>query len=88
MNLTPLNMYVLIKPEPHKQTEAAFLTPEKAQHDSKMGTVIDISATCPNDVKAGDTVIYLKVSGTAFGGNEIINYSDLLGVIKKEELTL
>lgn len=85
MRLIPLNMYVLVHPEEKKMDESRFVVPETSQHECRVGRVVDVSVMCPKEVNPGDLVLFLRVHGNAFGDDIVINWADLLGIIKEDK---
>ena len=95
-SVKPLDDRVLVKPtEPETKTKSGIFLPESAKEKPMTGTVVavgpgkllDDGKRSALSVKAGDTVVYGKYSGTEvdIDGDEhmILRESELLGVIEK-----
>ena len=92
----PLDDRVLVKPtEAETKTKSGIFLPESAKEKPMTGTVVatgpgklsDTGERTALSVKAGDTVLYGKYSGTEvdIDGDQhmILRESELLGVIEK-----
>lgn len=95
MKLKPLADRVVIKPaEAEEKTKSGILLPDAAKEKPTRGKVVsagpgrldDKGKVMPLSVKAGDTVIYGKYSGTEVevGGEKfvIVRESELYGVVE------
>ena len=90
INITPLADRVIIKQAAAETTTASgIIIPDTAQEKPQKGSVIAVGKGTkdnPITVKAGDTVLYGKYSGTELKHQEedylIIKESDILAIIK------
>jgi chaperonin GroES len=95
MKLKPLADRVVIKPaEAEEKTKSGILLPDAAKEKPTRGKVVsagpgrldDKGKVMPLSVKAGDTVIYGKYSGTEVEVNGekfvIVRESELYGVVE------
>jgi chaperonin GroES len=95
IKLRPLGDRVIVKQsEAETKTKSGILLPDAAKEKPTRGTVISVGAgktddkgkLIPIDLKAGNTVIYGKYSGTEVEveGNKfvILRESDVLGVLE------
>ena len=89
MNITPLADRVLVEPADAETTTASgIIIPDTAQEKPQKGTVVAIGSGKkdePMTVKAGDTVLYGKYSGTELKleGKDflIMREADILAII-------
>lgn len=89
MNVTPLADRVLVEPAKAEETTASgIIIPDTAKEKPQRGTVIAVGngkKDEPITVKAGDTVLYGKYSGTELSieGNDylIMRESDIFAII-------
>lgn len=92
----PLDDRVVVKPnDPETRTASGIYLPESAKEKPMMGTIIAVGPGKLNDdgqrtalsVKAGDTIVYGKYSGTEVEidgvDHMILRESEILGVIEK-----
>lgn len=97
MNLKPLHDRIIVEAaEKEQKTAGGIILPDTAQEKPLKGTVLavgpgkrlDSGQLAPVDVKAGDSVLYGKYSGTevTVDGKEyiILRADDVLGVLKSE----
>ena len=90
INITPLADRVIIKQAAAETTTASgIIIPDTVQEKPQKGNVISVGKGTkdnPITVKAGDTVLYGKYSGTELKHQEedylIIKESDILAIIK------
>ena len=89
-NVRPLYDRVIVKRvESEQQTQGGIIIPDTAQEKTQLGTIVSAGTgkrdaqgnQHPLQVKAGDTVVFGKYSGT-----EIKIGSDDLLILKEEEL--
>lgn len=96
MNFRPLHDRVVVKRiDEEEKTAGGIIIPDTAKEKPMQGEVIavgpgkrsDSGEVSPLDVKAGDTVIFGKWSGTevTIDGQDllIMNESDIMGILKK-----
>ncbi len=96
MNFRPLHDRVVVKRiDEEEKTAGGIIIPDTAKEKPMQGKVIavgpgkrsDSGEVSPLDVKAGDTVIFGKWSGTevTIDGQDllIINESDIMGILEK-----
>jgi chaperonin GroES len=89
LNITPLHDRVIVKPAPaEEKTSGGIIIPDTAKEKPQRGTVVAAGPGKkdePMSVKAGDTVLYGKYSGTEIsveGGEYLImRESDILAVV-------
>ncbi len=89
LNIKPLADRVIVEPAPaEEKTASGIIIPETAKEKPQKGTVVAVGPGKkdePMNVKAGDTVIYGKYSGTEiqFDGNDylIMKESDIYAII-------
>ena len=89
VNVTPLADRVLVEPAKAEETTASgIIIPDTAKEKPQRGTVIAVGngkKDEPITVKAGDTVLYGKYSGTELSieGNDylIMRESDIFAII-------
>jgi chaperonin GroES len=89
LNVTPLHDRVIVKPAPaEEKTAGGIFIPDTAKEKPQRGTVVAAGAGKkdePVTVKAGDTVLYGKYSGTEISieGTDylIMRESDILAII-------
>jgi chaperonin GroES len=89
LSITPLHDRVIVKPAPaEEKTAGGIIIPDTAKEKPQRGTVIAAGPGKkdePMSVKAGDTVLYGKYSGTeiAIEGYDylIMRESDILAVV-------
>lgn len=92
----PLDDRVVVKPnDPETRTASGIYLPESAKEKPMMGTIIAVGPGKLNDdgqrtalsIKAGDTIVYGKYSGTEVEidgvDHMILRESEILGVIEK-----
>ncbi|MDA0305445.1 MAG: co-chaperone GroES [Proteobacteria bacterium] len=97
MKLTPLHDRVLVKRvEQDTKTKGGIIIPDTAQEKPMEGKIIAVGSGARNedgkitplDVKAGDTILFGKWSGTevTIDGDELIimKESDIMGIITKK----
>lgn len=97
MNLKPLHDRIIVEAaEKEQKTAGGIILPDTAQEKPLKGTVLavgpgkrlDSGQLAPVDVKAGDSVLYGKYSGTevTVDGKEyiILRADDVLGVLNSE----
>ena len=97
MKLTPLHDRVLVKRvEQDTKTAGGIIIPDTAQEKPMEGKIIAVGSgsrsedgkITPLDVKAGDTILFGKWSGTevTIDGDELIimKESDIMGIITKK----
>ena len=95
MNLTPLHDRVIVKPAaPEETTKGGIIIPDTAKEKPMQGEIIAVGSgkvaedgkVTPLTLKAGDTVLYGKYSGTEISveGDEllIMRESDVFAVVK------
>jgi len=95
MGYKPLGDRLLVKPKPSEEkTKSGIVLPDSAKEKPQEGKVIavgegtidDKGKKIPMEVKAGDTVLYSKYSGTEvkIDGKEhlIIKESDVLAIVE------
>lgn len=90
INITPLADRVVIKPADAETTTASgIIIPDTAQEKPQKGSVIAVGKGTkdnPTTLKAGDTVLYGKYSGTELKHEQedylIMKESDILAIIK------
>jgi chaperonin GroES len=96
MNFRPLHDRVVVKRiDEEEKTAGGIIIPDTAKEKPMQGKVIavgpgkrsDSGEVSPLDVKAGDTVIFGKWSGTevTIDGQDllIMNESDIMGILEK-----
>ena len=96
MNFRPLHDRVVVKRiDEEEKTAGGIIIPDTAKEKPMQGEVIavgpgkrsDSGEVSPLDVKAGDTVIFGKWSGTevTIDGQDllIMNESDIMGILSK-----
>jgi chaperonin GroES len=96
MNFRPLHDRVVVKRiDEEEKTAGGIIIPDTAKEKPMQGEVIavgpgkrsDSGEVSPLDVKAGDTVIFGKWSGTevTIDGQDllIMNESDIMGILNK-----
>ena len=89
LNVTPLHDRVIVKPAPaEEKTAGGIIIPDTAKEKPQRGTVIAAGAGKkdePMSVKAGDTVLYGKYSGSEISieGDDflIMRESDILAIV-------
>ncbi|RLD24043.1 MAG: co-chaperone GroES [Bacteroidetes bacterium] len=89
VNIKPLADRVLVQPEPAEETTASgIIIPDTAKEKPQRGTVIAAGngkKDEPMTVKAGDTVLYGKYSGTEITVNDIeyliMRESDIFAIV-------
>ncbi len=89
LNVTPLHDRVIVKADAaEEKTAGGIIIPDTAKEKPQRGTVVAVGAGKkdePVTVKAGDTVLYGKYSGTeiSIDGQEllIMRESDILAII-------
>lgn len=89
MNIKPLADRVIVEPAPAEETtKGGIIIPDTAKEKPQRGTVVAVGPGKkdePTTVKAGDTVLYGKYSGTEiqFEGNDylIMRESDILAIV-------
>lgn len=97
MNLKPLHDRIIVEAAAKEEKSAGgIILPDTAQEKPLKGSVLavgpgkrlDSGTLAPMDVKAGDTVIYGKYSGTevTVDGKDyvILRAEDILAVVEKE----
>ncbi|MFA6572045.1 MAG: co-chaperone GroES [Bacteroidota bacterium] len=95
MNLQPLHDRIIVKPaEAAEVSKGGIIIPDTAKEKPQQGTIIAIGTgkvaddgkIVPMTVKAGDTILYGKYSGTEVNidGEEhlIMRESDIFAIIK------
>ena len=90
INITPLADRVIIKPaEAETTTTSGIIIPDTAQEKPQKGSVVAVGKGTkdnPTTLKAGDTVLYGKYSGTELKHEQedylIMKESDILAIIK------
>ena len=96
MNLQPLEDRIVVKPGDSEETTASGLViPDTAQEKPQQGEVLAVGPgkrseqtgdVIPNDVSAGDTVVYSKYGGTEItvDGDDLLILSarDVLAIVK------
>jgi chaperonin GroES len=95
MNLQPLHDRIIVKPaEAAEVSKGGIIIPDTAKEKPQQGTIIAIGTgkvaddgkIVPMTVKAGDTILYGKYSGTevSIDGEEhlIMRESDIFAIIK------
>ena len=95
-SVRPLEDRVLVKPnDPETRTASGIFLPESAKEKPMQGTIIAVGPGKLSDkgertalsVKAGDTIVYGKYSGTEVEidgvDHMILRESEILGVIEK-----
>tara|TARA_B100001758_G_C18260882_1_gene530959 strand:- start:240 stop:521 length:282 start_codon:yes stop_codon:yes gene_type:complete len=90
INITPLADRVIIKPaEAETTTASGIIIPDTAQEKPQKGSVVAVGKGTkdnPTTLKAGDTVLYGKYSGTELKHEQedylIMKESDILAIIK------
>ena len=96
MNFRPLHDRVVVKRiDEEEKTAGGIIIPDTAKEKPMQGKIVavgpgkrsDSSEISPLDVKAGDTVIFGKWSGTevTIDGQDllIMNESDIMGILDK-----
>ena len=89
INIKPLGDRVIVEPqEAEVKTSGGIFIPDSAQEKPQKGKVVAVGPGTKEvdmEVKAGDTVLYGKYSGTEsqFDGNDylVMRQSDILAVI-------
>ena len=89
VNIKPLADRVLVQPEAAEETTASgIIIPDTAKEKPQRGTVIAVGngkKDEPMTVKAGDTVLYGKYSGTEINVNDveylIMRESDIFAIV-------
>jgi len=89
VNIKPLADRVLVEPEAaESKTASGLIIPDTAKEKPQKGTVVAVGSGKkdePLTVKAGDTVLYGKYSGTELsvdGGDYLImRESDILAIV-------
>ena len=89
LNVTPLHDRVIVKADAaEEKTAGGIIIPDTAKEKPQRGTVVAVGAGKkdePVTVKAGDTVLYGKYSGTeiSIDGQDllIMRESDILAII-------
>ncbi len=89
MNIKPLADRVIVEPAPAEETtKGGIIIPDTAKEKPQRGTVVAVGPGKkdePTTVKAGDTVLYGKYSGTEIQveGNDylIMRESDILAIV-------
>jgi len=89
LTITPLHDRVIVKPaHAEEKTEGGIIIPDTAKEKHQRGTVVAAGPGKkdePMTVKAGDTVLYGKYSGTEISveGNDylIMRESDILAIV-------
>lgn len=89
MNIQPLADRVLVEPAPAEETtKGGIIIPDTAKEKPQRGTVVAVGPGKkdePTTVKAGDTVLYGKYSGTEIQveGNDylMMRESDILAIV-------
>ena len=89
VNIKPLADRVLVEPAPAEETTAGgIIIPDTAKEKPQRGKIVAVGNGKPDEpltVKAGDTVLYGKYSGTelSFEGHDylIMRESDILAII-------
>ena len=89
VNIKPLADRVLVQAEPAEETTASgIIIPDTAKEKPQRGTVIAVGngkTDEPMTVKAGDTVLYGKYSGTEITVNNIeyliMRESDIFAIV-------
>lgn len=89
VNIKPLADRVLVQAEPAEETTASgIIIPDTAKEKPQRGTVIAVGngkTDEPMTVKAGDTVLYGKYSGTEITVNDIeyliMRESDIFAIV-------
>lgn len=89
LNVTPLHDRVIVKPAPaEEKTAGGIYIPDTAKEKPQRGTVVAAGPGKkdePVTVKAGDTILYGKYSGTelSFDGADylIMRESDIIAII-------
>lgn len=84
MNLKPLADRIIIKRlEPEKQTAGGLIIPEAAIEKTQYGEVLAVGPSVdPEDIKAGDVVLFQKYSGTEVEDCLIVDEEDVIGVVE------
>lgn len=95
MNLSPLHDRVIVKPAaPEETTKGGIIIPDTAKEKPMQGEIVAVGSgkvsedgkVTPLSLKAGDTVLYGKYSGTEINvdGDEllIMRESDVFAVVK------
>ena len=95
MNLRPLNDRLVVQPaKPEEQTSIGILLPETAKEKPQQGKVVaagpgarkEDGERVPLDVQVGDTVLYIKYSGTTVkrDGQDILilKETDVLAIVQ------
>ena len=96
-NIKPLHDRILIKQlESEQKTAAGIIIPDTAQEKTQLGEVIAAGdgkilqdgSKRPMNVKAGDTILFGKYSGTEvkFDGQDylILKEDEVLGIVEKQ----
>ena len=89
VNIKPLADRVLVEPAPaEEKTAGGIIIPDTAKEKPQRGTIVAVGNGKPDEpmtVKAGDTVLYGKYSGTelSFEGADylMMKESDILAII-------
>ncbi len=89
VNIKPLGDRVVVLPAPaEEKTSSGIIIPDTAQEKPQRGTVVAVGSgteTEKMEVKAGDTVLYGKYSGTeiSMDGKDylILRQSDILAIV-------
>ena len=89
VNIKPLADRVLVQPEAAEETTASgIIIPDTAKEKPQRGTVVAVGngkKDEPLTVKAGDTVLYGKYSGTEISVNDveylIMRESDIFAIV-------
>ena len=89
VNIKPLADRVLVQAEPAEETTASgIIIPDTAKEKPQRGTVIAVGngkTDEPMTVKAGDTVLYGKYSGTEINVDDIeyliMRESDIFAIV-------
>ncbi len=89
LNIKPLADRVLVEPAPaEEKTASGIIIPDTAKEKPQRGTVVAVGPGKkdePTTVKAGDTVLYGKYSGTEINveGTDylIMRESDILAIV-------
>ena len=97
VNIVPLHDYVLVKRVEEKETtKGGIIIPDTAKEKPQEGEVISVGKgksndegkVFPLDVKAGDSILFGKYSGTEIkiDGEEflIMREEEVLGILKKK----
>ncbi|HRW09967.1 MAG TPA: co-chaperone GroES [Caldilineaceae bacterium] len=95
MNLRPLNDRLVVQPaKPEEQTSTGLLLPETAKEKPQQGKVIAAGPGARDedgeritlDVQVGDTVLYVKYSGTTIKLDSqeilILKEADVLAIVQ------